>query len=246
VPNPPEDDPRREHAWQPPGSPWGAESERFPDPLDTPHRAPRPVSADYHPAHHPVHYAGAYPADARPQPKRRHWLRWLLIGLAVLIVGGCLAAVLNGTQPATTSATPAASSATAGSSPAALGKPITEGQLTWTVVKVSYPAGKVGDQAARGRWAVVTITAKNVGDSPQTFYDDQTEGWVGGKRYSPDSGAQFGLDVAAGGTQRQNEIGPGTTVRVLVPFDIPKGAKLTRLVLHENPASPGVEVQAHS
>ena len=123
--------------------------------------------------------------------------------------------------------------------------PIADGTFEFTVTAARCGLHQVGDgkaaQPAQGQFCLIDVTVKNVGSSPVIFDDiSQTAYDATGNQYSADSTA----DVAANKGQPAflQPIGPGTTVRGRLAFDISTRETLTSVVLHESIFSDGVRI----
>ena len=73
----------------------------------------------------------------------------------------------------------------------------------------------------------------------QTFFDsDQYAYDARGRQFSADTNGSIYLH----GDQDATQVNPGITITALVPFQIPRGDRITRLVLHDSAFSGGVAV----
>lgn len=111
---------------------------------------------------------------------------------------------------------------------------------------VKCGVGSVGDdilgKSAQGQFCLVNLSVKNIGDEPQTMFDDNQKA-IGsnGAQYSTDSEA----GLYANGNNNQvwiAEINPGNQVTGTLVYDIPKNVELAKLELHDSAFSGGVEV----
>jgi hypothetical protein len=85
------------------------------------------------------------------------------------------------------------------------------------------------------------VSVRNVGDQAQTFADSNQKALgPDGTRYSADSAA--GLIVNPNGTGPWNLINPGNSIAATVAYDVPSGARIVRLELHDSGLSRGVVV----
>lgn len=96
------------------------------------------------------------------------------------------------------------------------------------------------NQKAQGQFCLVTVKVKNIAKEPQTFSSASQFA------YGAD-GARFEADDAAGifiedNDTLFNKINLGNSVSGILVFDIPKGAKIVKLKLHDSPFSGGVNV----
>lgn len=157
---------------------------------------------------------------------------------------------------ALTAAEPAASAATAAVAkpapkPAAkpasqLGKAVRDGKFEFTVRSVKCGISVVGDnpyiqEKAQGQFCAVQLSVENIGDEPQSmFADNQYAFDTKGRKFSANSMASMADESSQ---VLWEEINPGNTVKGKVYFDLPKGAKLTSLELHDSAFSGGVTVR---
>ncbi len=139
---------------------------------------------------------------------------------------------------------PAAKPSKAAPKPASgIGKPYRDGKFQFTVTKVKPGVREVGDdilgKKAQGQYVVISLTVENIGDKPQSLMGDA-------QKLYDDQGREFSADTEAGiyadAKSFIEEINPGNTVRGVLLFDLPKGAKPARLELHDSIFSGGVEV----
>jgi len=182
--------------------------------------------------------------------------------IALCCIGGVVMAVAGGaggsdtsTNGATTNDTPAADSsainqpsskaAAPRKAKAGIGTPVRDGKFEFVVKSQKCGVGRVGSsllgQDAQGQFCLVVVTVKNIGDAAQLFDASSQKGFnAAGQEYSADGGA--GIYANDQAQTFLNEINPGNQVQGTLVFDIPKGAAITRLELHDSPFSGGVEV----
>jgi len=127
---------------------------------------------------------------------------------------------------------------------AGIGDPVRDGKFEFTVTSVKDGVASVGDdvlgQEAQGQFVLVKVTVKNIGDKAQLFDgSSQTAFDADGREFSSDSEAAI---YVKGSESFLNEINPGNSVKATVVFDVPKGAKLTKVELHDSVFSGGVDV----
>lgn len=156
-------------------------------------------------------------------------------------------------RTAAQSAAPAATTAAAkpASKPAAkpasqVGKPVRDGKFEFTVRSVKCGIAVVGEnqflqEKAQGQFCAVQLTVENIGDEPQSmFADNQYAFDAKGRKFSANSMASMADESSQ---VLWEEINPGNTVKGKVYFDVPKGAKLASLELHDSAFSGGVTVR---
>ncbi|MGF1647799.1 MAG: DUF4352 domain-containing protein [Kineosporiaceae bacterium] len=126
-----------------------------------------------------------------------------------------------------------------------LGTPVTDGEFTFTVDSVERIGALVGNEwvneTAQGEFVLIRVTVANTGDEPRDFnaweqdlYDTE------GRLFE----AQSGWFLVEGGEDSVfSTVNPGNTV-VGAPllYDVPPGAQLDRLELHDTWYSRGVGV----
>ncbi len=127
---------------------------------------------------------------------------------------------------------------------AGIGDKVRDGKFEFTVVKVKPGVKSIGpdgfQEKAQGQFVLVTLRVENIGDEPQTFVDSAQKGFDGkGREVAPDSTAGIYIED---NEVFFEEINPGNTVKGQIVFDIPKGATLTGLELHDSLFSGGVKV----
>jgi Domain of unknown function (DUF4352) len=201
-----------------------------------------------------------------PQKPRRPWYRrpWPVIGLIVLaflVIGMLLPDPDPNPKPTTSPNTTMAQATVAESSPTTkattkgtagqtqetpgIGTPVRDGKFEFTVRKVECGKSRVGDVdfgvKAQGQFCFIYMKVENIGKEAQTL-DSSAQYMYGsnGERYDTDAEASIRLDDS---NTFLEDINPGNAVEGIVVFDIPKGAKPTKLELHDSPFSGGVEVE---
>lgn len=187
-----------------------------------------------------------YPPTDLPK-KRKRW-PWIVGGLALLCILGCVGfftLVVGGTAKVATDLdkNQKGANATAGQ----LGKPTRVGSFQFTVTGMHCGATQVGGeygQKAQGAYCLVSVTVKNVANSPEEFADSAQHAISA-------TGAQLDADSAADLYANKDaqviftNINPGNTVHAVLAFDVPKGTKLAAVVLHDNEFEQGVKVPLH-
>jgi hypothetical protein len=145
-------------------------------------------------------------------------------------------------QPAATKAAPKPAAKPASQ----VGKPVRDGKFEFTVRKVTCGIAVVGEseflqEKAQGQFCAVQLTVENIGDEPQSMFADNQYAFDSkNRKFSANSMAS----IVDGSSQvLWEEINPGNAVKGKVYFDVPKGAKLTSLELHDSAFSGGVKVR---
>jgi hypothetical protein len=189
----------------------------------------------------PTPYGWAPPAA----PKRRTG-RKVLIGcgsavaavVLLVIIIGVVAAM--GNHSSSGGSQGSGSQASGGQAPTAakIGSPVRDGKFQFTITAVTHAkhAGGLLGGTAQGRYTILHVTVKNIGDQAQTL--DASSQYV----YDA-SGRQFSADSA---TSSQSffltQINPGNEVTGTIAFDLPKGDRAVKAELHDSPFSNGVTV----
>jgi hypothetical protein len=124
-----------------------------------------------------------------------------------------------------------------------IGKPFRDGKFQFTVTKIKAGVRNVGNdflgKSAQGQYIQISLTVENIGDKPQSLVGDAQKLYdIQGREFSADTEA----GIYADSKSFVEEINPGNSVRGVLLFDIPKGAKPARLELHDSYFSGGVEV----
>jgi hypothetical protein len=184
------------------------------------------------------------PQYAPPPPPKKKSKAGKVLGIIVAVIvvlcgGGILIAALSsgGGGKSGSSGSPAVH--------AALNQPARDGKFEFTVSSVKCGVAKVGDEflnkTAQGQFCEATMTVKNIGTEPQTFDgSNQKAKAADGTEYANDSEAELYANTAT--KTFLDQINPGNAVKGVVIFDIPKGAKIATLELHDSIFSGGVIV----
>ncbi len=138
------------------------------------------------------------------------------------------------------------STAVAAAKAAKLGDPVRDGKFEFTVKQVTCGAKQIGTdilaKKAQGQFCRVAVVVKNIGTEAQMLSDsDQKAYGSNGAQYSADTEA--GMYANEGDSTFLNQINPGNQVTGVLIFDIPVGAKIAKLELHDSAFSGGVVVQ---
>ncbi len=194
------------------------------------------------------------PAPGRPWFKKKRFAIPLAL-LLLVIIGSQLGGQGDGETPAAevtaqsdATSGQVADAASAGGAAATMGTPVRDGKFEFTVSKMTCGVSKVGNEylneTAQGQFCIVDLTAKNIGDEPQTFMSDNQEAFIGEVKYSSSSAAAiyYASEQGRSGGDWIKEINPGNQLRGSLVFDVPKGKKPERLMLHDSAFSGGVAV----
>ena len=189
-----------------------------------------------------------YP-PAQPPKKRKKW-PWIVGGLVLAAVLGCGALALAGVFGAAKVASDLDNNSTGKNAVAGkMNKASVDGKFQFTVTGLQCGVGSVGPdgfgEKAQGEFCLVSVQVKNVGKSAEVFNDFSQKAYAAdGTEFSADSGA--GTWVNKDSSTFLESINPGNTVRGKVVFDVPKGAELASVVLHESEFTAGVKVPLRS
>lgn len=191
------------------------------------------------------------PAGQQPEPpakKRKKW-PWVVGGIALVMILGCVGVfALVGFGANEVSKGIDELDKNQKGQNAVEGKmntPATDGKFEFTVTSMKCGATSVGPKEfgakAQGEFCMVDVTVKNTGDSAELF-DSSSQKMFDAK------GTEFSVDSAAETyANEQNQtflesINPGNQVKGTLIFDVPKGTKLTSIVLHESMFTAGIKV----
>ncbi|ORU95425.1 hypothetical protein AWB94_31485 [Mycolicibacterium canariasense] len=181
--------------------------------------------------------AAGFPPPAAPARKTPAWA-WVLLGVfAVMVagVGGCFALVGSVASKMDGGSTPAASQQAAG----AMGEEVRDGKFAFVVDSVEPADHWYGDPKPRGQWIIATVRVSNIGNEPQSFFMQNQKLIDGsGREYAADSMAAMKLNQDT----MVLDLGPGFSLQVKIPFDVPVGSTAAALVLHDSLLSDGVKV----
>lgn len=218
-------------AYQPPQPPYGQDAQYGQQP---------PVSG---PPGQPYGYA------PQQSPKKRKKWPWILGGLAVLMIAGCVGmfALFAGGAKVVSAAANEMDKNQQGRNAIAgtMNEPAKDGKFQFTVTGMKCGMPSVGPedfgQQAQGEFCLIDVEIKNIAGTAEVFNDSSQQATdADGAVYSVDSGAAIYANGDA--STFLEEINPGNTVKGKLVFDVPKGTKLTSVVLHESMYTAGVKV----
>jgi hypothetical protein len=181
-----------------------------------------------------------YPPYA-PQPKRKSRTGLIIatvaLGLLACCGGGAVLVAVKGGGGNTTSGDKAAT--------VGLNQAARDGKFEFVVTAVKCGEPSVGSgflaKKAQGQFCIVSLSVRNIGDKPQTFFDNNQKAYAGQAEYATDSAAT--LAVAGDQPTWVNAVNPGNAIVGKIVFDVPAGATLDRLMLHDSAFSGGVTVK---
>ncbi|MFC0866019.1 DUF4352 domain-containing protein [Sphaerimonospora cavernae] len=125
-----------------------------------------------------------------------------------------------------------------------IGDVVKDGKFSFKVTKVEKGLSQVGQgftaSKAQGRYVLVHLTVRNIGDKAQTFYgSNQKLIDSKGREFDADTGAAI---FVKGSNSFIEQVNPGNSVKSILLFDVPMNAKLKELELHDSMFSFGVKV----
>jgi Domain of unknown function (DUF4352) len=186
------------------------------------------------------------------QPVRRHRPGRVALIVVGTVVGVCCissgtAALVRDAMTANSPASRPPDTEVQGAAPArpGLGQPVRDGQFEFVVRSVSCGQATLDNgwlhAQAKGQYCVVELTVTNIGTDARNFGDGlQRATGPAGERYAADTGA--GVVANGGGQAIWDVINPGISVTAKIVYDIPPGAAITALELHDGALSRGVTV----
>ena len=203
------------------------------------------------PASPPPYGSSPAPAGFPPPvpPKKRRVWPWVLGGVALTLVLGCVGAftLVGGAAKVAVDAADEMDANQSGKNAVAgqWGKPGKDGKFEFTVTDMHCGVDHVGSanfgQKAQGEYCLVNVTVKNVATSVEAWDSTSQKAYdAAGAEFSADGGAEVYVN-----DQNQTfleSINPGNQVKGTLVFDVPKGTKLASIVLHESHFTAGVRV----
>lgn len=126
-----------------------------------------------------------------------------------------------------------------------LGQAVRDGQFEFVVRSVTCGQPTLDNgwlhADAKGQFCVAELTVTNIGTEARNFGDGlQRAIGPSGERYAADTGA--GVVANGNGQAIWDVINPGISVTAKIVYDIPPGATVTALELHDGALSRGVTV----
>jgi hypothetical protein len=187
-----------------------------------------------------------YPPQAPPPLKKKLRWPWIVGGIVLAGILGCagvFALVLRGTGEALNELDENNKGKNAATGQ--MNQPAKDGKFEFTVTGLKCGLASVGPadfgQKAQGEFCLVSVNVKNVGSTAELFTDLSQKAYdASGTEFAVDSGA--GVYANSETSTFLEQINPGNTVKGKLVFDVPKGTKLTSVLLHESMFSAGVKV----
>ncbi|WP_240669965.1 DUF4352 domain-containing protein [Actinoplanes solisilvae] len=181
-----------------------------------------------------------------PPPKKKRKWPWIVGGIVLLGIVGCIGVFTLFVGGAAKVATDLdnnnkGKNAVAGE----MNSPATDGKFEFTVTSMKCGAKQVGSDLlnakAQGQFCQVSVTVKNIADSAETFDGSSQKAYDASEvEYSYDGTASLYVN-----DQNQTfleQINPGNQVKGVLVYDVPAGTKLTSIVLHESAFTEGVRI----
>jgi hypothetical protein len=177
----------------------------------------------------------------RPWFKKKRFI----VPIALVVVIALSQAVTGGGSEKGTETEDNSSIETPTNQRAGLGDAVVDGKFSFTVIDVECGIQSVGSEMfgseAQGQFCKVSLNIENVGDEPQTMFADNQKIYdVEGREFSPDTSAMIYME--GGSDAWIEEINPGNQLAGELLFDVPEGATLDYIELHDSAFSSGVEV----
>ncbi|MEV8508742.1 DUF4352 domain-containing protein [Actinoplanes sp. NPDC051475] len=121
---------------------------------------------------------------------------------------------------------------------------VADGAFQFAVTGMRCGARRVGSdefgQKARGEFCMVAVTVRNIGSHAGTLDGTfQTAYAATGEAFPSEAGAAMYVSRRASILER---IGPGARVRGTLVFDVPRGTRLTSIVLRDSARTRGVRI----
>ena len=222
------------------------------DPYGRPGERSLPPTRAFGPAGQQVQPVDPYGA---PLPRRRSRVGWWLIGVPLVLVLCCGAGVLgymiSGDGGSSSAGTPPGGADVeepAVPDVAGVGDPVRDGKFEFVVTEAETGVAQVGEgiitRTAQGRYVLVHLTIKNIGDEAQLF-DGSSQRLIDTDRREHSADLAAALFLADSGSFF-NVINPGNSVAGIVAFDVPVEATPATVRLHDSLFSGGVEVSLAS
>lgn len=138
---------------------------------------------------------------------------------------------------------PAARTPQPSARPAAVGQPVKDGKLTFTVTKAGDGPARLGDQYAsyqpQGRFYVIHVAVTNHANEAQMFVGSAQKLYAGQAQYSADDKAAIYMKDINSSFQQVN---PGNSLTAVIVYDIPKSVRPDSIEFHDSPFSGGARV----
>jgi hypothetical protein len=187
-----------------------------------------------------------HPSRAHQQLRRRR----VVVGSTAIVFFGIVLVITGGTRSPLLSLLPGTSDSSAGGpakvlrATGAIGQSVRDGSFAFVVTYAKPPLKTVKDrsgavQIAEGQFVIVGVDVTNIGYEPRTLSaTDQFVANLQGQRFATSSATSSLKGIP------QEKLNPGhTATGVPLLFDLPFGAAVTSIELHDSLSSPGVKVK---
>lgn len=176
-----------------------------------------------------------------PPPRGRRYLPLALALAGVLALLGLVAIGAVATRTAAHAVTSADVRPTV-----AMHQRVQDGTFAFTAdtmkCGVQEISGPDGDLLPTGQFCMVTLTVLNDGKAPAIFADSlQRADGPNGVWYAANSPA--GLEADPDPTVLLSDLNPGNQIQVVVVYDIPVGARIDRIEVHQAPGTAGAIIR---
>jgi len=216
-----------------PGYPYGQQ----PPPMAGP-------PAQYPPGGYPPPPPPYGPPPMAPPKKKSKAL--LVLGISAAVVFG-LCGLGAGVSTAGDGSSTTGSTSTDGTKAktVAMNTAARDGKFEFTVDDMDCSQTTLGGQylnkQAQGKFCVITVSVRNIGDEAQTFDGGNQKAFdATGTQYENDGAAEMYANDDA--ETFLNDINPGNSVTGKIVFDVPTSTTLTQVELHDSIWSGGVKV----
>lgn len=183
-------------------------------------------------------------------PKPRRHTGWIVFAAVVAVILICMCGITaalstnsKSDDTATETTSTSGTSQHGGKTLPGLNMPARDGKFEFVVTSIKCGLGSVGEppftKGAQGQFCLIGLSVTNIGTKPQLMaLTNQKAKSTSGATYAPDAG------VLLDGAQNLwlTEINPGNSVSGHLAFDVPAGAELASLELHDSMLSGGVSI----
>jgi hypothetical protein len=163
------------------------------------------------------------------------WAVLAIVGAAVVIAAGLIGYTTLSQRAASSDST------TATETPdGAIGEPVSDGEFQFVITDISGQGPNYYGPRAQGQWVFVTMTVRNTGDEPQSFFvQNQKLIDTRGREFAPDMSA---TKVIGSDSTMMLNMNPGFGLTAKVVYDVPPGTKPAVVEVHDSMISGGARV----
>ncbi|MDO5697841.1 MAG: DUF4352 domain-containing protein [Dermatophilus congolensis] len=184
----------------------------------------------------------AYQKAMRPWFKKKRFVIPLIL-IALMVIISALSGGDDSSPASTTTGTNSQQQTKADPAAATIGQPVSDGKFEFTVTEVETPGKSIGTtfpEEAQGTWVIVRVDVTNTGKEAGTLSADSQKAF-------DDQGREFSARQVPSLDDWDKAfltaVNPGNTVKnAPIVFDVPEGATLQRIELHDSLFSGGAEV----